>query len=417
MKKIKITIVALAVCMFALPISQAVATETRAAGMGLNNGTWWAVDGLLPYMYLNPAAINSFKDNAFFETDGTDEKGGIIFNPMGNIILGLFSGLAADPFGQMAAGPMPVVDKNFGFLGGMEMGNMKIGFGLTYTDAEIIDDYVDSGINLKVEQAQSVMEILGGLSMPMGGAIKSIDAGLRLAMYSYSDTFTNGNDATANAEMTSDGSMDINVHGRANMALNEKNLLHILLGINMFSTGIKNTTNAGESTVSNSVNVISLGVSDEIKVGSSSLLFVGLKIDMWSVTNELTAGGATVKTESSYMVIPFFMGVESMISESWQGRFGLTHNIRETSNDPMGDTTAITGGTNQTFGWVNKDGTDAQLNTGLSYAFGNFTFDWQVNVDLFRNGPNFISGKTTAMSTSFAATFNFGEGGKKKAAN
>ncbi|MDH5718589.1 MAG: hypothetical protein OEZ22_13265 [Spirochaetia bacterium] len=439
MKKIKILVTALVLSAFILPLSNISATRTRAAGMGLasideGGSNAWAVDGLQPYIYDNPAALGGFKNTAFFEASNGlwDNFGGIIINPMGEISVGLFSGIPAavegfaDPIGgsgnwvtdaTIAAGagalnqPLSASgntydDRSFGFLAHMPMGKMNLGFGLDYTGAgQVVDDGVTPS---KTELSQSETTVRLGFNMEMGGMIKSIDAGLAYSMLGVENTATSGSNTVS---VKADSGSIINFHARANMGLNEKNLIHILLSYNSEAAKFVYTDPA-PNTASNELDgsTIGIGVSDEIKVSSDAIVFVGFKLEMVSGTStRVDVGGTTAASEFSGTVIPFFIGAEGMISENWTGRFGLSHNIMESYEVKPDTTVAIT--------QTRSEGSDAELSVGLSYAVGNFTFDWLGNVDVFRDGPDFVSGISNPWSTSFAATFNFGEGGKKKAAN
>ena len=429
---------------FMLSATAVSATVTRTGGMGLDNHAW-AIDGLQPYVYENPAVIGKFKDTAFFEA-GATEFGGIFLNPTGNITVALFSGLPADLDGRFgtlgptthslydlaaSAGYAGIANistpihgiglwsgKHIGFLAGMNMGKMDVGFGIAYTSAGEYDKLQDTATlqDTELDKTERETQILGGLEMEMGGMLKSIGVGLDITMYGLSNTYTDNTTPTISAEINSSGAMDLNVHARADLAVSQKNILHVLLGYESKSQGVEITQDVGlggDGTASYSQSVIKLGLSDEIKVGANAIVFVGLELQYSSGDSEVTAGGLTVTSEDpSDLTIPFFLGTEGKISENWEGRFGLTHNLRESTTTPYQGATQTGEQVD-----INAAAATTTLNTGLSYAFGNFKFDWWTNVAIFRNGPNFISGGVTPFATGLAATFNFGDTAKSPAAN
>jgi len=432
-KKSKVLLIAASIFSITVGIN---ATETRSAGMEITqaNGNTWAAEGQLPYIFVNPAALGNFAPMMFGEYNATTGggKGGIITSMGKSLNLGVFSGQEIDTvslantttsvntlgtpgsgmlatLGWVPGTALPALTKNNAIvIANFMMGNnMGLGFGVSFARASTSNK--NSATSISSSAAITVIHPTLGLMMGMGKMSLDVSAGLIMNNIKLEDS-----NAAANTSYTlSNGGIgDIVTDVVLAMPMG-KGTIRFNAGLDLLDSSAKATfasgTNSGDETLKKTGTRIKAGVSSEMNVSQNILAFFGLGFQMESVktpagtTWTTTIGGVTTSnpaitgsTTVSSMFLPLFLGAEAELSERWAGRFGVKANLL----DINGNKTEGAGATISTSNWNNPN---SSFTAGVSLNAGSFSFDWNINLPLFTNGP------IKTLESSFAATYKFGK--------
>jgi len=422
------------------------ATEARSGGMGISTvkENTWAVEGQLPYIYTNPAAIGNFGPMIFGEYGvfGGAGKGGIIFAPVSGFDLGIFVGHAAETAGTnaiLANSPVdplllaaPVLShQNASIMSRFAIGGITFGAGVSFARTSNGTSSKDTNTKVDVTQSSSTSVIKPVIGFYLDGKIK-IDGSIGYRMNFVNNTYNAKNGTTSDTATNTyknNGLGDIVTDVQAILDLGA-NLLHITAGFDYLdrNSQYSTTSTIGGTTSSSEVNYfntgykIKAGISDELKISNDVLAFVGLGFSLTNAkvttpSTKTVVGGAAPVTgfqgvfynnQSNTVLLPLFLGMETNLGEKWLARFGVSANLL---NINPNSTNVSAGVTSTADTWSNATPT---FNGGLSFKAANLSFDWNLSVSLLTNGPFFISGLQNAggVASDFAVSYKFGEAKK-----
>jgi len=353
------------------------------------------------------------------------------------------------------------INKNdFGFITSFDAGPLAIGVIFAWASAtNNHENEISLAASLPVSREERVHFNNNQMIFKLGAEYKVSDStsiGVDAAYVKYginnhytSTDTTAPTDSAWDYKYATDGAGDINIGANIAIGLSEKKTLHINIHDTIINHSTKYTaeesaagvvTLSGEDTYSRKGNKLTVGFSDETRVTKDIVLYVGFMLSTISLTTKYDshntlAGVANpnlanpIDKKYNSLEIPAYLGVEAKLSENWTGRFGArqyfyqkplltaTYTGANTSETvDTNDTNAANATTATSKYKANREeAATTSLSLGLSYQMGNVAVDWLVNVNLFVNGPYFISGSSNTFATQIAATLNYDSlvGGKK----
>jgi len=157
---------------------------------------------------------------------------------------------------------------------------------------------------------------------------------------------------------------------------------------------------------------LQIGVSDEMNFSKSSLVYVGLNLNMdmqkymYDGSIAGTSEAAKLSSDITAWTLKLHMGCEGTIIGGLKGSFGVVHDIMLYDVDNKNEV-ASAGDASYYDDREYNYRTDASI--GLAYKIGQFLLEATINKGLFTTGPNFISGGSEDLSSSITLTYFFGE--------
>jgi hypothetical protein len=439
------------------------ATEARSAGMGLDVQPW-AVEGQLPYIFVNPAAMGQFSPMIYGESGlaASNSRGGIMLKFGEELSVGVFagqnvnaehanvysgvsgySGAALTLFNGTYATALPatvtdifvgptstLTNQNVHVLATYNIGAIIIGLGASY--ARTADNLSDSDTFATSSESLSISDssFQGILGAVMNFGSFTLDASAAYRSTDVTNSYNYENTAggvSASADFANDGIGDLIFDVQGILDLGSTNKLHAMVGFDLLNASSKasmETTIAGAaSTFSDTYDrtgmQIRAGISDEIQISESVMAFVGLAFNYlewtWTASSTQTVAGTTTTSSTltgdpvnvyTTMTLPIFFGMEADLSDKWQVRFGLTANALGTvaTNQSASEAASLIDTEDSSDFWNDAAPT---FSTGVSFKLNDFRVDWDIAVGLFTSGPNFISGNNPGFATAFAISYNF----------
>ena len=276
------------------------ATDTRARGIGLLDPAKdrWMLDGILTYVYNNPAYLGVTRNRLFMEYNiNNNYVGGLMISATSKIHIGVFSGfeIDSDVFGNgnpylslfniagasgtyivggnnaLSAPVSGISDQYFTFMMAFDIRNFSLGFKFGWAGA------MDTGENKATgsKYQQSAHAFLMGL----GSLIKfrrstSLEINLDLAIY-YIDNFAEDTGTGSKATFQTDGAVDLDLPVRVNYSVNKANTLHFLVGFKYINRSAKGegASGSGSDTWERVSYDLYFGISDEWRVHQDVLIF------------------------------------------------------------------------------------------------------------------------------------------------
>lgn len=452
----------LMVIMFAMFLVQNVALKidastARMQGMGIDLYPW-IIEKNTVYSFSNPALVSDYSNHIYFDYDMSGiyspNSGGLIIDPIDNLTVGFFSGynvkgnwnnLYTTSGYTSSTGYAPsntlsnLSEKNFSALFGYKMNAMRFGLGLQYANAGDEDtaetDTLTAPAKTVTSYQNSEFGIDLGYSMDMGqGLLKSLDVKANLTFLGIEDS-NEYNDDTSSSKVSyeDDGAKVLEFNARLTLAPNQKNLVHVFASYMHENNSTKTSASSSatgfsytaEDTYERKSSSFFLGIADEYKFHKDYFVFIGAGLSLTNATwkydgqsdtdGTVTYNPAPLDYTGKDFKIPVFMGMEAAFLENWQARFGFSHNILNKVTYPDGQVVQDVDPTDDSvteedkYTYIYKPVADNTFSMGLSYVNGNFRIDWFGNIEIFRSGPNFISGASNNFSTAVAATYYFGE--------
>lgn len=423
----------MAVAMILTGFQTAEASWVRLDGMSLTGdqnigsgtqttSTYWMVQKDTSLIGINPAQLMMFGQFAWVTTS---EKGGINIKPMDNLAIYIitesgissgFSQMTTTDYGEYGyvnnayVGDLdesPSLDtRQIAATLGYDLGNIKIGASFAYSSILEREKAEAGGASLKTKLKASETYIKGGANIDLGSGM-DIDGALSATILSMDNS---SNETGVDQSYKSTGSPMFGLVGRLNMDLSEKSKLHTYLRVDMldYSTEAEEGTNS--DTFDRKATLIVAGVSDEMKVNESAKVILGGQIEYTMGTLDCSGktGGVEspndLSADTTIIGVPVVFAVESQIFENWTARFGGRYNIYNKNNV---EGTVNLAGTDVDVTYTDKYDTSGAASMGLSWTLGKFLLEWNLNKDIFTNGPYLIGGIETGLSSDFMVVYQF----------
>lgn len=447
------------------------ATLTHSAGLGMDADTAWMMDGQFPYIFENPAAMQGYENNIYFEYYNTVQMGGIFIPVAPKTTLGVFSGTtvsdpdifnsaefkslyhagAGDPAG-IDFGSVPgdatfdalanniddssentLENRNLEAMVAYDEGRLKYGGSISYAFAsrkdsqEVTDDDPTNDPDEKQEVGlfKGELRLSFGMQYAMSGFFNRVDASFFFNKYLLDNYYqtNNGTDTNERASLQAAGAFDVGINAKGVSNVSAKNRLHLHLGyafLNRSTQSLDETNNPElQSSYSRIGHRIRTGASSEMTLSQQLAIFWGGEFFFETFSNEYTADKTDGTNEDPYLTsvytlrIPLLIGLQADINESFQMRFGVRHNVINSGDNSKETEQNVQNGTVTSSTVTSRSSflsAGSSISLGVSYkVMDNLLFEWLTNVAIFKDGPYFISGQSNAMSTAFAVTFNFGD--------
>ena len=445
-------------------VSSSWATPARTAGLGISDQPWM-VSGQLPYIFLNPAELAGYRDQAFFEHSDSGSQGGIFAGLGDTIILGILSGRPVNSSVlNSGSGPRGLFDSassdylqqfNSTVGAALDASATTSGLGNLGSRVNELDDPGANPLNNRQvsamlgfdlgtarlgllselqDQFKSETEVALGLAFDIGTTIRSVDLALSITSYglrnSYEASNTNGEIVQALVEDA--GAHDITLRNRWLLQFHKEHNSTIFWQVSVLdSSSIDKTISRVTSFTLDSNDTYSrtgvearFGLANELLLDNTTRVIAGTELQWFYHKNVYDGQDKATKTYSRQpyaadyrsLRLPLVLALETALSENWQIRFSL---VQYLFNSPAAgyNLTQVTRTRNNTsLPAVDNEVADEReifanpatnLNLGLSYTIGRLRLDWLTKVALFREGPYFLSGKSNEVSFSVAAIYNF----------
>ena len=347
----------LVVAIIVFGFNPAEATSQRLKGMGMDSDTYWMIQKDSAFIGFNPAHLKQLPDLIY----GTPGSAGIFISPMDALKVKFSTGGSVDFSGfQQDPNNTSLTREQIALTAVYSMGNMDFGLKAGYACASDVDDSTGT----ETDYGRSLIDTKAGFFMDLGSG-KNIDAALGMKFWKISDT-------AAGTDVYQAGTMDLLAMARFNMATSETNKIHAFAQINMDNRS--DTLGAADEVVDKDMK-LTLGVSDEMNLNKTSLVYFGL---MYDTNGNTYDAGTEVKSRSSNLNLA--MGVEAMFIENLTARFGANRTLMSFASNEQAETSSI------------DDGAATNAAIGMSYKLGNVKLEWNLNYGLFTTGPSVISG-------------------------
>ena len=361
-------------------VSTVSATETRLNGMG-NPGILVKDNSEI---FTFPGAIVNYSKEITVEMRQPNDVSSYTLGgnlPLGDNVLGIYLNNKLRGFGDRFSANSNIdgveLNNTIGFLYGINMSNMNLGFSLDMAFDKNNASYDNDDADIHTSSDASVTYVKLGA----GASQDKFDVSLILDVPMMSDETT---------EFTTFGAT---VTGRYFLDTDMGTLVPaVILAFGSSTHKVTIGDNSAKLTATDIVADFSLGYN--LSVTDASMLFAGVEalgVSMTSVEDDSYTNTVAPK---------FYLGVESQVKEWFAARFGGSKKymiLGATSEDD--DATAKTSSSSAPF----------DVSLGATFSFGNFDLDANVDEALLFNGPNFITGNTSAFSADLALSYTFGQ--------
>ncbi len=381
----KTLIVVLLAALFASP---ALATESRVLGMG-GVGLYIEDDS---NVLVFPSLIGKWRSELVGEmsttpNDNSDRSIGVNYYLEDyDVDLGLYLNLPADNYLQDNMMNNTLLDKKHMLM----MGKDNWGLGIAFSGDSYADDQApDGGVET---EGKTLMEVLAGISMDMGGM--PVDLGARVFLPSGKQEF-----AGETPERT-EGGFGINLAARGWRGTGDTRVVPVVT----FGMG-SSSVEQDEVKTDYSMMGLGLGLGLNHWVDDRNLLVLAVEpIGISSMKMEADPGGGgdvTETIEKSTVLPAFYIGVESKITKWFTARVGAGQVFTKTSvKSETGSTTNIEQSmTNSDFG----------IGLGVGFHIGHFDIDGLFNDHYLYNGQNILSDVNNQLLTKVSVKYTFGK--------
>ncbi len=412
-RKLIFLTLSLLVC-FAL---SAVATETRVATMG-NSGFYLKDDaGIFIYpgtltMYKKMIIAEHFTNSSFNDPTPFGYSGvrrvGIIFPGLLNGTWAVFAGNGQESFTVQGTGiTQPTTRFLLGY--GTNTGNSSIGFQVDFSGVRTESNTPPPQTGGATIFTASTWGVAAGLSTPLGD-LNNLDLGFRIRIGKFE---RKDDTATVNAvSEKSDGNTTLCFVGRDYYALND---YVNLVPVAKFGISTQKDIDFGGDTArfKFTETMIEAGLGIQTKPSENSEIIAGAgyrsdKMRFREFTHGFAGGADSVDFQQNDMHLPFaFLGFETMVKNWMHFRMGFEKTIdvfKEEIKGPPGDLEA-----NAKLNESKQGSSSLDYAVGVGIHAGSVTMDALVANSFFNDGPNFLSGRTTAgpMFPRISFTYNF----------
>ncbi len=419
--------------------------NTAGQGMGLG-GRGWMVDGVMSYIFENPAYLKDYKNQIYFEYE-SDYFGGLILSPSDLFTIGVFTGKSVNNevwndyngyIGNLYYKKnyysssvnnyyqrLNMNRENLSLLASLDLGLITLGFqgGMALKKEK---DEVDEITNYKSKINHKSIQYYGGASFILDLGSIRIDTSALTTFYKLKNIYNyESSFSKRNLKYESDGAMDLNAKTRVTFFLSNHNKMHLHAGFGLLNRSTKgkydyidyNNSSMNNFTDDNFERkgyTASIAISDEILFTKNNRMFFGLdanytkmKYDFHGTESQNNVSNK-LKGKSQQANLYLVFGAEAEVLKNFTTRFGIKHKAFDISkkedNNSNNSINNNKSEDNKTEFWSDPD---TSVSVGLSLKLWKFKFDWDNNLDLFKKGPNILSGADVDFATSFACTFYF----------
>ena len=323
------------------------ATQTRSRGLGLSTDTSWMVQGQYPYLFLNPAAVNDYRNFIYFEhqlnsVSIEENSGGVFFNPYDKLTFGFLTGLPvnqkvfndsanprslfyssgtnlisnnvifdlnnaiitanglslAESFNLYDVSRNEFNNRNINTVLGYEMSNLQLGALIGYgyvkdnqSRANLLKEYI--------RLFKSETSVTAGARYQKNlWRFESIDLAYSMVLYDLNNNYdsTDIDGLRIAASLTDDAAQDHSIFVKTSFRLHRRHLLHLSYRFASYRTA---TTATAKSEInvppllpfeyvenySRTGHSHRLGISDEMHPAKTVKVYFGIQVDTESLSN------------------------------------------------------------------------------------------------------------------------------------
>lgn len=281
---------------------------------------------------------------------------------------------------------------------------------------------------------------LGFYSEP-GPLWKIFDAALNVNTYSVNNTYSgDGNDGeTVRGSFKTAGAYDFTLHLRNGFKWfeNGTDLFYLAVSLRDNSSVAEAESKGGyfETNTGLKINrrdnysrigyAYKAGISHDARLSDSVKFLSGFELQ--HETGNLDYDGFNKETQEyistpyeatfTRTTIPLVLALEADASEHFQLRFALVHELLKKPGDSSyniinieqvrSNTSLASIDSEEKTGRIYNNSPDTAVTIGFSYRYGNLRADWYADAEIFRAGPEFLSGNTQQLSTAFSVTYRY----------
>ncbi|MCB1146421.1 MAG: hypothetical protein KDK38_06430 [Leptospiraceae bacterium] len=328
---------------------------------------------------------------------------------------------------------------NVSLLAATRLGNGALGVLLEYGWANDIYSFRgQTSEDLQLDKRQAKVNV--GFSGNSGGTMEIFDFQTSLALFSLDNRYlgTASSGESALGEYKSDGSFEFDTGIRIAFRVSPRSVIFVRTSFRLsdFSTVLASKISGGDfdstiniptntrDTFSRTGQTYSFGIADEIQAGQVTRFIFGIEGVYETYLHSYDGRDFRLNTyqispyEAEYNIVrlPMILGMEAAFTKSFSLRLGIVQQTVALPDNGYFITRNFRTRINPGFSASNPSvstsetqlaGADTEINVGFSYQLSSFRFDWLSNLELFRSGPNFISGRTRELSIALAVTSQF----------